>query len=160
MRSPHVRSKIDWPAREIQLSHTPFPLTTILEFRNRIPTHLSTCFVPASDFLDLMLSRRSRVFWDVMPCSLVEVYRYFRGTLCLLLAGCYPDLFFDSDYRGSAFLRCQWISIRLHCVTSQRTVFFNWDMSLPSSDYCGNLTLWRGNDWHCNPQCRLPFLWN
>jgi hypothetical protein len=23
------------------------------------------------------------VFWNVAPCSLVEVYRRFRGTLCL-----------------------------------------------------------------------------
>jgi hypothetical protein len=27
------------------------------------------------------------VFWDVVPCSLVEVYLYFRGVCCLYHQG-------------------------------------------------------------------------
>jgi hypothetical protein len=28
-------------------------------------------------------SMKMTVFWDVAPCSLVDVYRRFRGTYCL-----------------------------------------------------------------------------
>jgi hypothetical protein len=28
-------------------------------------------------------SMKMAVFWDVVPCSLVDVYRCFRGTYCL-----------------------------------------------------------------------------
>jgi hypothetical protein len=31
------------------------------------------------------------VFWDVKPCSLVEVYRRFRGAYCLYHEGDRPD---------------------------------------------------------------------
>jgi hypothetical protein len=44
------------------------------------------------------------VFWDVAPCSLVEVYRSFRGACC--------------------FHHQQWVSTRLHGATSQTTVIF------------------------------------
>jgi hypothetical protein len=27
------------------------------------------------------------IFWDVVPCSLVEVYRHFRGACCLHYQG-------------------------------------------------------------------------
>jgi hypothetical protein len=30
-----------------------------------------------------VVSMKITVFWDVAPCSLVEVYRYFRGACCL-----------------------------------------------------------------------------
>jgi hypothetical protein len=29
--------------------------------------------------------RKTTVFWDVAPCSLIEVYRRFRGAYCLLM---------------------------------------------------------------------------
>jgi hypothetical protein len=32
-------------------------------------------------------SMKFRVFWDVAPCSHVEVYRHFRGAYCLHLYG-------------------------------------------------------------------------
>jgi hypothetical protein len=32
------------------------------------------------------------VFWDVAPCSLVEVYRRVRGAYCLLHQGARQDL--------------------------------------------------------------------
>jgi hypothetical protein len=41
-------------------------------------------------------------FWDVPPCSLVEVYRRFRGACFLHLRAC----------------------TRLHCASSQMTVIF------------------------------------
>jgi hypothetical protein len=34
-----------------------------------------------------MESKKSTAFWIVMPCSLVEVHQYFRGTYCLHLQG-------------------------------------------------------------------------
>jgi hypothetical protein len=36
-------------------------------------------------------SMKITVFWDVAPCSLVEVYRRCRGTCCLHHQGDYPD---------------------------------------------------------------------
>jgi hypothetical protein len=30
---------------------------------------------------------KSTVFWNVMPCSLVDVYRRFEGTYCLQIQG-------------------------------------------------------------------------
>jgi hypothetical protein len=51
-------------------------------------------------------------FWDVMPCSLLKVKRYFGGT-CLsylkpsyLLHACFLlDLFIDSEDGGDMFIR-------------------------------------------------------
>jgi hypothetical protein len=37
------------------------------------------------------------VFWVVAPCSLVDVYRRFRGTCCLHHQGDDPD---HGDYRA------------------------------------------------------------
>jgi hypothetical protein len=31
------------------------------------------------------MSMKMTVFWDVTPCSLVEVYRHFRGACCMLV---------------------------------------------------------------------------
>jgi hypothetical protein len=30
---------------------------------------------------------KNTVLWDVTPCSLVNIYRYFGGTICLYLHG-------------------------------------------------------------------------
>jgi hypothetical protein len=30
-----------------------------------------------------VVNMRITVFWDVVPCNLVEVYRHFRGSCCL-----------------------------------------------------------------------------
>jgi hypothetical protein len=43
----------------------------------------------------IVVTMKSNIFWDVAPCSQVEVHHHFRGTYCLcltMLAGClsYP----------------------------------------------------------------------
>jgi hypothetical protein len=57
---------------------------------------------------------RSTIFWDVIPCSLVEVYRLLRGSRCLhpwgkacllLLTGRLFRFLFDSEDCGNMFLR-------------------------------------------------------
>jgi hypothetical protein len=35
----------------------------------------------------MLMSLKSAIFWDVMPCSLVKVYSYFKGMYCLHLHG-------------------------------------------------------------------------
>jgi hypothetical protein len=42
------------------------------------------------------------LFWNVTPCSLVDVYQRFAGLL--LAAGCFFGLFFDSEDGGNMFL--------------------------------------------------------
>jgi hypothetical protein len=56
------------------------------------------------------------VFWDVAPCSLVEVYRRFTSAYCL-------------HHKSLIVLMMEAISIsetstRLHCATSQKIVIF------------------------------------
>jgi hypothetical protein len=51
-------------------------------------------------------SMKTAVFWVVAPCSLVEVYRRFRGACCL-------------HHQG-----------RLHCATTQKTAIFIQNMIL------------------------------
>jgi hypothetical protein len=36
-------------------------------------------------------SQKMTVFWDVAPCSLVEIERRFRGAYCLLHQAHHPD---------------------------------------------------------------------
>jgi hypothetical protein len=58
-------------------------------------------------------SMKTTAFWDVAPCSLVEVDRRFRGVYCLLFHG-----------NGLIALKRRSTSARLHGVTSQKPVFF------------------------------------
>jgi hypothetical protein len=56
------------------------------------------------------------VFWVVAPCSLVEVYRRFRGTCCLHHQGPILDLFNASSVirtHDSSVLTATVISIKL-----------------------------------------------
>jgi hypothetical protein len=53
---------------------------------------------------------KNTVFWDVNPCSSVEVHGHFRGMCCLnlptlLLAGCLIGFFVEPEDEGSIFLR-------------------------------------------------------
>jgi hypothetical protein len=56
------------------------------------------------------------VFWDVAPCSLVDIYRRFRGACCPHPS---PDW-----WRQQAPLKHWSISSRLHGSISQKTVIF------------------------------------
>jgi hypothetical protein len=62
------------------------------------------------------------VFWDVAPCSPVESYHCFRGTCCLHLQG--------MRWRQHFPPKCWCLSIRLHGVTSQKTIIFTWECYL------------------------------
>jgi hypothetical protein len=48
------------------------------------------------DLLNLHVMSTTTVFWDVMPCSLVKVYRLFGGAYCLHLQGRGVSLLFDA----------------------------------------------------------------
>lgn len=57
------------------------------------------------------MAMNNTVFWGVTPCSLIEVYRRFRGTYCLHLQGqgvisvWFIDLPFYCKVRGNMFFR-------------------------------------------------------
>jgi hypothetical protein len=66
-------------------------------------------------------SMKFRVFWDVLPCSQIDVDQCFRGACCLHHQG---D---DSSpwwWRQHAPLKCRSTSIWLHSSTSQKTLNF------------------------------------
>jgi hypothetical protein len=58
------------------------------------------------------------VFWNVAPCSLVEIYRRFRGDYWVHR---HPSPWW---WRQQALLKRRSISTRLHGATSQKTVIF------------------------------------
>jgi hypothetical protein len=61
-------------------------------------------------------SIKIRVFWNVMPCSLIGVDRRFRGAYCLHHQG--------NGWRQYAPLKCWSTPMRLHRATSQKTLNF------------------------------------
>jgi hypothetical protein len=48
-----------------------------------VPPHTKACSMLARFEVLLAVSMKMAVFWVVVPCSLVEVYQYFRGAYCL-----------------------------------------------------------------------------
>jgi hypothetical protein len=64
-------------------------------------------------WLSAMLIIKMAVFWDVAPCSLVDIDRRFRDAYCL-----------PWWWRHWAPLKCRWVSTRLHVVTSQKSAVF------------------------------------
>jgi hypothetical protein len=68
----------------------------------------------------MAVSMKMAVFWVVVLCSLVEVYRRFRGTCRLHHQG-------DSSpwwWRQQVPLKHRWTSTRLHSTTTQKTAIF------------------------------------
>jgi hypothetical protein len=61
-------------------------------------------------------SMKMAIFWVVAPCSLVEVYRCFRGTWLPLSSPWW--------WGQQVPLKCQWTSARLHGATIQKTAIF------------------------------------
>jgi hypothetical protein len=51
------------------------------------------------------------LFWDVAPCSLVDIRRRFTGFYCL-------------HHQGKAYLKLRALSVRLHDTTSQKMAIF------------------------------------
>jgi hypothetical protein len=65
------------------------------------------------------------VFWDIVPCSLVAIYRRFRGAYSLYHHGEEYDA--GEKVRldtGATPLKRRPISTRLHGATSQKAVIF------------------------------------
>jgi hypothetical protein len=63
-------------------------------------------------------SMKFRVFWDVAPCSHVEIYRRFRDAYCLPSSGRSPWW-----WRQYVYLKRRSISTWLHGATSQKTPY-------------------------------------
>jgi hypothetical protein len=51
------------------------------------------------DLIKVHVKSRITVFWDVMPCSLVDIYQLFGGAYCPLLQGRGVSLLSDRLYR-------------------------------------------------------------
>jgi hypothetical protein len=86
---------------------------------------------------------KSTVFWDVMPCCLVEFQQRFGKTYCLRLQGrtgfaayCFLVAWLtlrDWKWRHYEYVptKRRWISIGLHDVTFQKTVGYYWSTGCP-----------------------------
>jgi hypothetical protein len=70
------------------------------------------------------------VFWEVAPCSLVDVYRRFRGTCCLHHQGdeschCLKQLYFSIFKRHFKFsLLCHLFIFDHHSISSTAVVYW------------------------------------
>jgi hypothetical protein len=64
-------------------------------------------------------SMKMAVFWVIAPCSLVEVYQYFRGTCCLHHHGSSP-FSFGAENGDSMFLWNVGIYLQVHTALQSR----------------------------------------
>jgi hypothetical protein len=67
------------------------------------------------------VNMKMAVFWVVAPCSLVEVYRRFRGACCVSHQGDRPD---DGDSKHLWNVKFYQRFTRLHGAKSQKTAIF------------------------------------
>lgn len=72
----------------------------------------------SSQAVRVVITNNSTEFWDVMPCSLVEIYVNFEGTCCYHLRA---QRMRQAEY---VLAKLRKNATRLHGVTSQKIAFF------------------------------------
>jgi hypothetical protein len=77
---------------------------------------------------------KNMVFWDVTPCIPVVSYQCFHVTCCLHLQG--------ARWRQHFSPKCWYLAIKLHRVTSLKTMFLPWECYLYSLSDSNWLPWW------------------
>jgi hypothetical protein len=73
--------------------------------------------------------RKMAVFWYVTPCSLVEVYRRFRGACCLHIKAVMEDKKHLTKLHGADIKKTE-------IFTYEWVVLLLWDAVTPTNTHC------------------------
>jgi hypothetical protein len=82
------RSTFSWPRQQLETKTISMFNVTYNKFKFPLKNNIDKCMIFNSGFEVLtVVITKSTIFWDVIPCSLIEVHRRLEGLYCFLLQG-------------------------------------------------------------------------